>query len=135
MSESLKGIVIKQPWTDLILDGSKTWEIRSRRARPQRVVALIRSGSGRIVGLARLARCVGALSAEQLAQLIAKHRVPPERMHEVPYREFFAWELTDVRRLAPAGGLSPSAGSRDLGAAERPNRWRRSGQPASEGNK
>jgi hypothetical protein len=46
---SLKAIVIKAPWIDLILEGKKTWEIRSRRANPRDVIGLIRGGSG-IVG-------------------------------------------------------------------------------------
>jgi hypothetical protein len=101
-NRSLKAIVIKAPWIDLILEGKKTWEIRSRRAHPRDVIGLIRGGSGTVVGLACLKRCIGPFTADELARHFELHQVPPDRMNEVPYEQFFAWELADVRRLNPA---------------------------------
>ena len=45
-----KALIIRKPWINMILDGSKTWEMRSRYSRPQGKIALIESGSGLIVG-------------------------------------------------------------------------------------
>ncbi len=101
MEESLKAIVIKQPWIDLILSGEKTWEIRSRSVRARGVIGLIEGGSGKVAGLTRLVGCVGPLDRDQLASQFGKHRVPPQRMSEVPYTSFYAWELADARRLDP----------------------------------
>lgn len=98
MEESLKAIVIKQPWINLILGGKKTWEIRSRTVHTRGVIGLIEGGSGKVVGLARLTGCIGPMTAEQLAEHFSKHQVPPERMLEVPYESFYAWELAGVRR-------------------------------------
>ncbi len=101
MDSTLQGLVIKRPWIDLILDGKKTWEIRSRRATVRDVVALIEGGSGKIVAVARLTACIGPLPPEELPKHFDKHLVSQELMGAVPYDEFYAWELRDVRRLNP----------------------------------
>lgn len=101
VDEFLKAIVIKRPWIDLILAGKKTWEIRSRAVNTRGVIGLIEGGSGKVVGLARLTGCLGPMTAEQVTEHLSKHQVPPERMSEVPYKSFYAWELADVRRLNP----------------------------------
>jgi hypothetical protein len=101
MEDSLKGIVIKRPWIDLILAGEKTWEIRSGPVKARGVIGLIEGGSGNVVGLARLVGCKGPLDRDELGRQFQKHRVPPERMSEVPYESFYAWELAEARRLDP----------------------------------
>jgi hypothetical protein len=39
------GLVIDKPWIDLILDGKKTWEMRSTLTKKRGKIALIRKGS------------------------------------------------------------------------------------------
>lgn len=48
----MDALVIAEPWIGLILDGSKTWEMRSRATRKRGRIALIRKGSGQVVGVA-----------------------------------------------------------------------------------
>lgn len=98
---SLKGIVIKQPWIGLILEGKKTWEIRSRPVKLRGPVGLVQGGSGKVMGIGRIVGCIGPMSRDEVLRHFEKHRVPPERMHEVDYEQFYAWELADVRRLDP----------------------------------
>ncbi len=47
----MKGLIIKQPWIDLILDGEKPWEIRGRATTIRGTIALIKSGTGLVLGL------------------------------------------------------------------------------------
>lgn len=53
---NLSAIPIKYPWIDMILMGVKTWEIRSKSTRKFGPVALIRSGSKTVVGVATLSQ-------------------------------------------------------------------------------
>ena len=46
----VKGLVIREPFVDWILDGLKTWEIRRSATMIRGPVALIMGGSGTIVG-------------------------------------------------------------------------------------
>jgi hypothetical protein len=50
----VKGLIIDEPWIGLILLGNKTWEMRKTACHHRGRIALIRKGSGRIVGTADL---------------------------------------------------------------------------------
>ena len=50
MSIPEKGLIIRQPYIGRILDGTKTWEMRTRFSNPQGRIALIEAGSGTVVG-------------------------------------------------------------------------------------
>lgn len=52
--ETLSAIPIRKPWIDMILEGSKTWEIRSKFTKKIGKVALIRSGSETVVAIVKL---------------------------------------------------------------------------------
>lgn len=72
----MKAIVIAEPWISLILAGTKTWEMRGRPCRHRGPVALIRKGSGQVVGLADLADSRPALTDGKLSDAFAFHQVP-----------------------------------------------------------
>lgn len=48
----MKGLIIDQPWIGLILSGKKTWEMRKTACHHRGRIALIRKGSGQVVGTA-----------------------------------------------------------------------------------
>ena len=89
------GLIIDEPWISKILDGEKTWEMRSTRTSKLERIALIRKGSGLVVGLATIVECRGPLNDAQLSESIDKHRVPVSRIGKWRY----AWVLQDVQRL------------------------------------
>lgn len=101
---ALRGLVIREPWIDLILNGEKTWEIRSTATKVRERIALIRGGSGTVVGCADLVGCEGPFNFEALRSHRSKHAVPDE-----PLRAFvekykgraFAWVLQSVRSFSP----------------------------------
>ena len=55
---TLSAMPIREPWIDMILAGKKKWEIRSKFTKKIGPVALIRSGSGTVVGTACLAEVI-----------------------------------------------------------------------------
>ena len=50
----LRGLIIDEPFISEILNGSKTWEMRSRHTDRRGLIALIAKGSGAVVGAATL---------------------------------------------------------------------------------
>src|SRR5690606_9835323 len=63
-------------------------------------IALIRKGSGMIVGLADLVRSSGPLDKQQMLSSIEKHRIPVEMINSGQVDKWqYAWELNSVRRL------------------------------------
>lgn len=47
---AMKALIVRKEWLDMILDGSKTWEMRSRPTNVRGKILLIEAGSGHIVG-------------------------------------------------------------------------------------
>ena len=61
----LSALLIRSPWVNKILDGSKTWEIRGRSVSKRGRIGLIESGTGTVVGVADLTDAIGSLTQRQ----------------------------------------------------------------------
>jgi len=99
------------PWVEKIMAGEKTWEIRSKATRVRGPIALIRKGSGKVVGVCELADCVGPLRAEEFARHFNKHRVPSSTMAELGYERVYAWVLRGAKPLTPAAPYAHPSGA------------------------
>jgi hypothetical protein len=64
----MKGLIIKEPWISLILSRKKTRELRSRDTRVRGRIALIRKGSGTVIGVAELVGTLPKLSRQNSFQ-------------------------------------------------------------------
>ena len=97
----MRAILIKSPWIDKILTREETWEIRGSRTKVRGPIALIRSGSGQIVGVAELVDCLGPLSLDEMLKNVRKHRVEAARLkeHGLSYNKTHAWVLNHAQRL------------------------------------
>ncbi|AKA44393.1 ASCH domain-containing protein [Paenibacillus polymyxa] len=92
----MKGLIVRLPWIDYILDGFKTWEIRGSSTKNRGKIALIQSQSGLIVGTANLIDCK-PLSLSEYQRSTSLHCI--ENCLEAPYKNMHAWILTDAVRL------------------------------------
>jgi hypothetical protein len=76
----VKGLIVDEPWIGLILSGLKTWEMRKTKCRHRGPIALIRKGSGQVVGTAELADSLPAINDKnEYARAEAHHRIAPNR--------------------------------------------------------
>lgn len=95
-----KGLLIRQPWIDLILSGKKTWEIRGSRTKIRGTIGLIQSQSGLIVGIADLVGCTPELTPEDISKSWKLHLAcDPEVGHSMPYTHTYAWILLNAKRF------------------------------------
>lgn len=107
----MKAIVIDEPWISLILSGQKTWEMRKGNCSYRGQVALIRKGSGQVVGIANV---VGSLSplltAEAYSAAEPKHHIPPARQEQARNDGWATpWVLEGAKPLAePVSYRHPS---------------------------
>jgi hypothetical protein len=100
MDEVMKGLVVREPWIDLLLSGEKTWEMRSRPTRFRGWLGLIRKGSGEVSGVARLVDCGDALSSAELLATRDRHRIPEADIRSGAVAKWTTpWRLEAVRRL------------------------------------
>lgn len=96
----MKGLIIRSPWIDLILSGSKTWEMRTRPTSIRGRIALIKAGSGLIYGTAELTECLHALTFEQMRQTQSFHAIPESQLQSaVESRWTTPWVLRDIDKL------------------------------------
>ena len=90
-------LVVKKKWLDLILAGSKDWEIRRCSAQRRGWFHFAESGSGgKLVGRARLVDCLNSSKASFMKNF-HRHRVPS--WAQVKYKSVYAWVLKEAERF------------------------------------
>jgi hypothetical protein len=96
----MSALLIRAPYIDWIMDGSKVWEIRGSRTTKLQRIGLIQSGTGKVVGVADLVDVIGPL---RRADFISNARKLGPRKSEIsrrsPYARPYAWVLKGARRL------------------------------------
>lgn len=98
----MKGLLIKSPHIDNILSGRKTWEIRGSTTKElNTTIALIKSGSGMVIGKCKISAVHGPLTRTEMEKNEDKHLVERSRIDDVlsRYKACYAWELKDVVKL------------------------------------
>jgi ASCH domain-containing protein len=109
----MKALIIDEPWISLILEGKKTWEMRKTGCKIRGRIALIRKGSGQVVGTADVVDSRPAISSRQnYAAGVRFHCIPAERQQrafeggwKVP------WVLSNIRPLPKAVRYSHPSGA------------------------
>jgi hypothetical protein len=76
----VKGLIIDEPWIGLILSGQKTWEMRKTACHHRGSIALIRKGSGQVVGRAEYLSHAVRMSSEDDANHRAQSVIAPASM-------------------------------------------------------
>ena len=89
---SMKGLIIRSPYIDLILDGKKKWEIRGSNTNIRGKIALIKSGSKKIYGEVNLVD-----SFEIDLDLYNEYHINMygRKVGKLPYKRTFAWVLNE----------------------------------------
>ena len=101
MIDVARGLVIREPWIDLILSGQKMWEMRSQAPAWRGWFGLIRKGSCQISGIARLADVGRALTQSRMIETIDRHRIPEAMIRSGEVEKWTTpWILADVQILA-----------------------------------
>jgi hypothetical protein len=96
----MKGLIIRDPWITKILRGTKTWEMRGKPTGYRGAVALIRQGTGLVVGIAEITDSLPALDLARYHATRDRHGIPVERDAEVLRAGWVCpWVLENVRVL------------------------------------
>ncbi|NBN77690.1 hypothetical protein GWI72_05340 [Microvirga tunisiensis] len=95
-----RGLVIRDPWIEHILQGRKDWEMRAQKTSTRGWFGLIRQGSGTVVGLARLVDCGPALTLDEMIAAHDHHCISEAEIRSGKVaRWVIPWKLEDVRKL------------------------------------
>lgn len=94
-----KALIIDEPWLSKILNGDKTWEMRSTQIKFRGKFGLIRKGSGQVVGVANLTGVSGPYNNTELKAHYDRHQVGDDLILKPDYKWRHAWELSDISPL------------------------------------
>ena len=96
-----QALLIRDRWVGLILSGQKTWEMRKKPTRIRGMVALIRIGSGLVVGTADLVHSLEPLTEVDFAANVERHCINHgDQAWAIANGYRVAWVLKDARRLS-----------------------------------
>ncbi len=93
----LKGLIIRQPWANMVVMGEKKWEIRGFRVHFRGPVAIIAAGTGTVVGCCELVDCLGPLNLEMYNRNFQLMGSSNTAVETLPYQNTYAWVMAQPR--------------------------------------
>jgi len=94
----VRGLIVREPWASLIVDGKKKWEVRRTNTRYRGPIAII--SGGKVIGIVEIVDVI-ELPVKEMAALVEKHYADPLLI--IGYGKgrdtLFAWVLRNPRRL------------------------------------
>ena len=97
--ESVKGLIIRSPWVEMMLDGNKTWEMRGTYTHIRGKIALIRNGSGLVVGTCNLVDVKGPLTRKEFQKNRRKAGLSQSEARWLPYDTTYAWVVKSAKKF------------------------------------
>ncbi|AKG91015.1 ASCH domain [Geoglobus ahangari] len=95
----MKGLIVRQPFADMIVSGEKKWEVRTRRTGVRGEILIL--SEGHALGTVELSDVLGPFTPEELAEYRDLHKADYEFLKEYSRgRELYAWVLKNPRRFA-----------------------------------
>jgi len=93
-------LVVAEPWASLLVDGEKTWELRTTSTKVRGPIGIAAKGTGTIIGAVELVAVHGPFTRAEIAPYEHLHRVPASSTstYSGP-KGLFAWEMAGAVRF------------------------------------
>ena len=99
----MDGLIVKQPYADMIADGTKTWELRSRLPPKNKINSnIFLLSRGYSLGIIRIIKVTGPLSINDLNNNNDKHRSGTGWSLDDDVPITYAWHIHVVERFQPS---------------------------------
>ncbi|WP_456421730.1 ASCH domain-containing protein [Thermococcus sp.] len=96
--ERKKGLIVREPYASLIVEGKKVWEIRKTRTKIRGEILII--SNGKALGKAELVDVLGPFTPEELAKHEDKHRASVSFLREYSNgKPLYAWVLRNAEKF------------------------------------
>jgi hypothetical protein len=95
-------LVVAEPWATLLVDGEKTWELRTTSTKIRGLIGVAAKSSGTIIGAVDLVDVHGPFTSTEIAPYEHFHRVPASSTstYSGP-KGLYGWEVTSAVRFDP----------------------------------
>lgn len=93
-------LVVAKPWASLLVNGDKTWELRTTSTKVRGPIGIASKGTGTIIGAVSLVDAHGPFTPEEISRYRDLHRVPDSdtATYSGP-KGLYAWEMTGAMRF------------------------------------
>ncbi len=93
-------LVVAEPWASLLVDGKKTWELRTTSTKIRGPIGIVAKGTGTIIGAVDLIGLHGPFTRSEIVPYEHFHRVPASSTstYSGP-KGLYAWEVTGAARF------------------------------------
>lgn len=95
--ELTKGLILREPWINLILEGDKTWEMRASNIKIRGPISLIQSKTGMLTGMCEVKDVLYIPTLDDLIRHQNKHRV--DFSNDEYERYHYAWVIENPKRF------------------------------------
>lgn len=108
----MQALVIREPWISLILAGKKTWEMRSGGCNVRGPIAIIRKGSGQVVGTAEIVDSLPTIESLQAYAAAENFHAIPKSEQESAFAQNWRtpWVLKSAKPLSSPVGYKHGSG-------------------------
>lgn len=89
-----KGLIIREPWISMILEGIKTWEIRGSKTNIRGKIYLIKSKTQMVFGEINLIDCI-KINEKIYEENRDKHCISKEYILPYTFDRMYAWVLSE----------------------------------------
>ncbi len=97
MEKPRRGLIVREPYASLIVDGKKTWEIRKHPTRIRGPIGIVTGG--KLIGQAEIVEVRGPFSPEELLAYRDRHHADPEFLFRYANgKPLWAWVLENPVR-------------------------------------
>ena len=112
------GLIVKQPWADLIVDATKSWELRGSASMKRERIAIVQAGS--IIGEVNMVGCVKIAERREDGSYHCLLPMPLDYYkdcHHVSdfsmfnYKSIFAWVFNHPFRYIPPRKIDQKLGA------------------------
>ena len=95
-----KALIIDEPWISKIMNGTKTWEMRSSASKQRGWIGMIKKGSGHVVGVVKMIGSDGPLPDQKMIDNVDKHHIPSSTFLTGQFSKHrHAWRLANAVQL------------------------------------
>ncbi len=93
-------LVVAEPWASRLVDGDKTWELRTTSSNVRGPIGIAAKGTGTIIGAVTLVDVHGPFTRTEIAPYEHLHRVPASSTstYSGP-KGLYAWEMAGAVRF------------------------------------
>lgn len=105
-------LYVKPKWTNEILSGNKTWEIRGLSTNKRGYIGILKSGNkGFMDGYVELSDCF-RINKEDLFNNVSKHGISNiNDINDIPYKKIYVWVLKNPVLYKDPIQINPKKGA------------------------